>query len=164
MINTRNPSNYYFSIQMAIDEAVDGDEIIAEGKAGSTTIYPEHIDFKGKAITVRSGNPLAPTDPIIYPDTTVIFGMFAEGSVVTFANGEGRGSVLKGFTVGWGVGVNGAGIRIEDASPTITTASSATTRRATTARASIASSARRKSPIASSATTRPSVSSPSAAA
>ncbi len=120
VINTRNPSNFYFSIQTAIDEAVDGDEIIAEGRPGSTTIYPEHIDFKGKAITVRSGNPLAPTDPVIYPDTTVIFGMFTEGSVVTFASGEGRGSVLKGFTVSWGIAAIGAGIRIEGASPTIT--------------------------------------------
>jgi hypothetical protein len=120
VINTRNPSSFYFSIQQAIDEAVDGDEIVAEGKLGSTSIYPEHIDFKGKAITVRSGNPLAPDDPTIYPETTLIYGLFGEGSAVTFASGEGRGSVLKGFTVGWAMAVNGAGIRIEGASPTIT--------------------------------------------
>jgi hypothetical protein len=110
----------YDAIQKAINDANNGDEIIADGKAGSNTIYFEHIDFKGKAITVRSGSALKPTDPNIYPDTTFISGLVGEGSVVTFTKGEGRDSVLKGFTIGWGVTENGAGIRIDSASPTIT--------------------------------------------
>jgi hypothetical protein len=64
---------------------------------------------------VRSGDALKPTDPNIYPDTTLILGLSGEGSVVTFANGEGRDSVLRGFTIGWGVATYGGGIRIEDA-------------------------------------------------
>ena len=46
----------YCSIQTAIDNAVDTDEVVvAEGT------YVEAIDFLGKAITVRNTDPMNPT-------------------------------------------------------------------------------------------------------
>ncbi|MBP7051627.1 MAG: S8 family serine peptidase [Phycisphaerae bacterium] len=123
VLNTRDDPNdtasFYTSLQEAIDDANDGDTLIAEGGTTGTKLFLERIDFKGKAITVRSGNLANPSDPTLYPDTTVILGLATEGSVVTFAHGEGRDTVLKGFTVAWGVADYGGGISCVDASPTI---------------------------------------------
>jgi hypothetical protein len=123
VLNTRDDptkaASFYTSIQAAIDAANDGDTLIASGNPTTKTLFLEQIDFKGKAITLRSGNVLKPSDPNVYPDTTLILGLAKQGSIVTFANGEGRNTVLKGFTIGWGVAEYGAGIRCQDASPTI---------------------------------------------
>ncbi|MEN6335688.1 MAG: S8 family serine peptidase, partial [Phycisphaerales bacterium] len=123
VLNTRDDpadaNNYYFSIQEAIDDANDGDTLIAEGRKGSNTLFLEQIDFKGKAITLRSGDITNPSDPNLFTSSAIIFGLAKQGSLVTFANGEGRDSVIKGFTIGWGVAENGGGIRIENASPSI---------------------------------------------
>jgi hypothetical protein len=120
IVNAADVNVPYATIQAAIDAAKDGDAIILLGKAGGNTIYRERIDFKGKAVTVRSGNTNDPNDPTLYPETTFILGTTSSGSVVTFANGEDRDSVLKGLTIGWGTADYGAGIRCENASPTIT--------------------------------------------
>ncbi len=121
VLNTRNDPNdaskLYTSLQEAIDDANDGDVLIAEGGRNGTKFFMEQIDFKGKAITLRSGDIANPSDPTVYPETTLIWGLAKEGSIVTFANGEGRDTVLNGFTIGWGTAENGGGIRIEDASP-----------------------------------------------
>ena len=71
--------------------------------------YVENIDFHGKAITVRSENG---------PNNSVIDGG-ANGSVVTFATGEGLGSILKGFSITNGSVVNGGGIYCDGSSPSI---------------------------------------------
>ncbi|HQA92372.1 MAG TPA: S8 family serine peptidase, partial [Sedimentisphaerales bacterium] len=120
VVNTRDLTNFYSTIQAAIDDANDGDVIIAETLATGNTVYKERIDFKGKAITLRSGNVENPDDPNLHPETTFIIGVSGqEGSIVTFANGEGADTVLRGLTIGWGVAEYGGGIRIEEASPTI---------------------------------------------
>lgn len=100
------------TIQQAIDIAADGDTVLVA--AGT---YVELIDFRGKAITLVSE---------AGRDATVVDGNQA-GSVVTFATGEGRASILDGFTLQHGnAGSNvapfasdGGGIRIDHASPTI---------------------------------------------
>lgn len=111
-----DPSNLYPTIQQAIDAASDGDTLVAE--AG--TLFLEAIDFKGKTITLRSGNIDQPSDPNISPEDTHLLGLLAEGPVVTFANAEGPATTLKGFTISWGNADFGGGIRCDGASPTIT--------------------------------------------
>ncbi|HJZ78141.1 MAG TPA: right-handed parallel beta-helix repeat-containing protein [Vicinamibacterales bacterium] len=91
--------------------AADGDTVLV-----CPGTYVENIDFKGKAITVRS---------VAGPAVTVLDGNAAD-SVVMFASGEGPGSILDGFTIrngrsgfdtpGFG---DGGGVRIANASPSI---------------------------------------------
>jgi parallel beta-helix repeat protein/predicted outer membrane repeat protein len=87
-------------IQEAIDAVFDGDTVMVE-----SGVYYEHIDFKGKAITLKSAEGTDYT--------------FLDGSnsyrVVTFNNEEDQDSILEGFTIGNGDG----GIYCDHANPTI---------------------------------------------
>ena len=105
----------YSSIQDAIDASGDGDVILVQ-----PGIYYEHIDFSGKAITVSGAG----------SDLATIDGSKQTGSVVTFDQGEGAGSVLEGFRIGHGTGTYiidpvfgnvpcGGGIFVMDSSPVI---------------------------------------------
>jgi parallel beta-helix repeat protein len=105
---TQNTS--YSTIQAAINEARNGDEIVV-----SPGTYRENISFQGKKITLRS---TAPGDPSVVA-STIIDGRSA-GAVVTFSNGETREAVLAGFTIRNGSSSYGGGIYIFSASPTIT--------------------------------------------
>ena len=97
-----------------IQNGIDG--VAASG--GTVIVYPgtytENIDFKGKAITVRSMEPLEPGAV----NLTIIDGNDA-GSVVTFDSGETSSSQLIGFTVRNGQAAEGAGIYCNLSSPTI---------------------------------------------
>ena len=91
----------YPSIQQAIDAAAAGDVVLV-----SPGTYPENLDFKGKAITVKSDQGA---------ELTVIDGQGID-AVVTIENGEGPDSLLEGFTVTNGLG----GLFIDNSSsPTI---------------------------------------------
>lgn len=105
----------FTTIQQAINMplVVNGDTVIV--RPGT---YVENIDFKGKAITVKSDQGAWLT--------TIDGGM--AGSVVTFAGGEGPNSVLDGFTVRNGSGTDlypptqyccGGGIFCSGSSPAI---------------------------------------------
>ena len=74
----------YSTIQEAIDASSNGETIIV--RPGT---YVENIDFKGKAISVRSEQGAA---------VTTIDGSQAE-SVVMFRSREGPDSILAGFTL-----------------------------------------------------------------
>ena len=77
--------------------------------------YVENIDFKGKAITVRSEDP----EDSAVVDSTVIDGA-GNGSVVTFNSGEGNNSIIAGFTITGGIADWGGGIYcVGQTSPTI---------------------------------------------
>ena len=79
----------YCSIQTAIDNAVDTDEIIVvEGT------YFEAINFVGKAITLRSANP---DDPDVVAATIIDGTGFFH--VVQCVSGEGPDTVLSGFVI-----------------------------------------------------------------
>ena len=99
------------TIQAAIDTAVSGDEIVA-----MPGTYNELIDFSGKAIALRSSDGAA---------ATTIDGSTLDGSVVQCINGEGPGTVLRGFTITGGIGTLvasirlGGGIYTDRSSPTI---------------------------------------------
>src|SRR5215471_283986 len=92
------------TIQRAIAIATDGDTILV-----APGTYQETINYQGKAITIVSE---------AGPPTTIIDGNQA-GPVVTFNAAEGRGSVLDGFTIQNGKGLNGGGLYIRLSSPTI---------------------------------------------
>jgi hypothetical protein len=98
------------TIQAAITAASNGDTVqVAPGT------YIENLNFLGKAVRVTSEQG---------PAVTTVDGNQA-GPVITFASGEGRQSVLEGFTIRNGNNIStgaavGGGIRIANASPTIT--------------------------------------------
>lgn len=105
------------TIQAAIDAASEGDVVVlARGR------YAEMIDFRGKAITVRSTEP----DDRSVVEATIIDGG-KKGSVVTFSSGETSTSVLRGVSITGGCGTShqgerwahGGGIYCLHASPTI---------------------------------------------
>jgi parallel beta-helix repeat protein len=94
------------TIQGAIDAAQDGDTVVV-----APGTYVEHINFSGKAITVRSSGGV---------DKTILDGNQA-GTVVTFDAYEWRTSTLQGFTIQNGLAdFEGGGIAVAGASPTIT--------------------------------------------
>jgi hypothetical protein len=109
------PACGYTSIQAALEQAGDGDEIlVGDGD------YRENIDFKGKAVHLLSVNGAA---------VTTIRAALPR-SVVSFRNSEGPDAVLEGFTITGGIGSSffmdggesdswGGGILSRDASPTI---------------------------------------------
>jgi hypothetical protein len=95
----------YGTIQDAIDEAADGDEIVlGEG------LYEQDITLN-KNITIRSADP----DDSRIVTATVLCGRGDGEAVVTFGPGAGEACVLRGLTVAG----SGIGIACAEASPTI---------------------------------------------
>jgi len=95
------------TIQGAIDSASSGDVIIV-----SPGRYPEHVNFTGKSVTLRSTDP---ADPHVV-ENTIIDGDtdndgVGDGTAVGFAGTEGEACVLSGFTItnGFGAGIRGNG-------------------------------------------------------
>jgi parallel beta-helix repeat protein len=103
-ITIRVPSDQP-TIQAAIDVANIGDTVLV-----APGTYAENINFRGKAITVRSESG---------PQDTIIDGRNA-GSVVSFISGEGRNSTINGFTLQNGNAIEGGGVKVQGSSPTIT--------------------------------------------
>jgi hypothetical protein len=101
----RVPADYP-TIQWAINEA---SYFVADTVLVTNGTYFENLDFNGKAVTVTSVNG---------PQATIIDGSNA-GPVVNFSNGEGVGSVIKGFTIQNGYNWLGSGMTLLGSSPTI---------------------------------------------
>jgi carboxypeptidase T len=95
----------YSSIQFAVNDANEGDEIVIE-----PGIYQENILFKGKSLILRSKDP---NDSSV-TTATVIKGI-SDGSVMTFSRGEDANCVLAGLTIN----DSHNGIYCSDSSPTI---------------------------------------------
>ena len=94
------------TIQAAIDKAAGGDEIVV-----APGTYVEIINFKGKAITLRSSS----NNPA---DTIIDAG--GGGRVVSCTTGETAATVLQGFTLTGGKGDLGGGMLNDHSNPTIT--------------------------------------------
>ena len=108
-------SNYWASIQTAIDNSVHGDTIIV-----SPGTYVENINYIGKNIVLASEFLL--NNDTSYISSTIIDGN-QNGSVVSFNNNETSSAVLTGFTIQNGFcgslnGNHGGGIQISS-DPTI---------------------------------------------
>ena len=106
-VGFRVPS-VYPTIQAAIDDAWNGDTVwVADGTySGEGNI---EIDFRGRAITVRSENGPA----------SCIIDCRGKGRAFSFQGGEGRDAVVEGFTITKGNEVYGGAIRCLASSPTI---------------------------------------------
>ncbi|MHC4422773.1 MAG: right-handed parallel beta-helix repeat-containing protein, partial [Planctomycetota bacterium] len=96
--------NPYCSIQTAIDNAVDTDEIVV-----APGTYFETINFLGKAVWLHSSGGA---------EVTIIDGD-CSGRVVACNGGEGPDSVLEGFTITDGAGYCGGGMYNYGSSPTV---------------------------------------------
>ena len=97
----------FLTIQGAIDDALDGDEIVVA--AGT---YHETIDLLGKPLTLRSADG---------PQLTIIDIQGMADSVVTCAGGEGPETTLEGFTIAGGDKVgDGGAMFISQSGPTVT--------------------------------------------
>ena len=105
--------NAFRTIQVAIDSASGGDEIIvASGDGDSPAVYDESIDFKGKSIYLRSTDP---SDPNVVANTIIDGGGVT--NVVYFHTGEDPNAILDGFTVQGGT--YGVYVYGSSATPTI---------------------------------------------
>lgn len=104
--NTWHVPDNFPTIQAALGSplVVDGDRVIVR-----PGVYVENIDYLGKGITLTSEQG---------PHVTTIDGA-AMGSVVSFTRGEGRCSVLRGFTITNGNAALGGGIYCSGSSPRI---------------------------------------------
>ncbi|MHC4476553.1 MAG: right-handed parallel beta-helix repeat-containing protein, partial [Planctomycetota bacterium] len=110
---TRMVPDEYATIQAAIDDCVDGDEVVV-----LPGIYTgdgnRDIDFLGKAITVRSPN--GPQSCVI--DCRGAWRNEHRGFHVQ--NGEDANSIVDGITITGGYAEWGGGVLCADSSPTIT--------------------------------------------
>ena len=97
----------YSTIQAGIDAATNGDTVLV-ANGTYTGAGNKNLDFKGKAITVRSENG---------PENTVI-DCEGDGRGFYFHSGETQSSVLDGFTIINGRADSGGGIYCSS-SPTI---------------------------------------------
>lgn len=111
---TVDPNGFYdfTNIQAAIDASWDGDTIIV--RPGT---YNQGIKFNGRAVTLTS------TDPNSYSIIISTIITNPAGTAVFFDFGEGKNSILTGFTItgiGTGAGnVYGHGIVVNGTSPQI---------------------------------------------
>ncbi len=87
----------YENIQDAIDAAESGDTIYVYRKTNGQPHYitgPNGLDFKGKAIKIRSEDP---NDPNVVTQT--IIDCNNGGRAFIFQNGEDANSIIEGFTI-----------------------------------------------------------------
>ena len=98
------------TIQGAIHAASHGDELVAAPHE-----YVENINLFGKAVTLRSEDPV---DPACVVETIINGGGF--GTVVTCNSGEGPGTHISGFVITGGDAASGGGMYVANSDPTIT--------------------------------------------
>lgn len=112
-VHNLNQDRWYDTIQEAIDEAEDGETVIAY-----PATYPIYrswgLYFDGKAITVRSSDPY---DWDVVEST--ILDANSESDAAYFIDAEGPNTVLMGFTLTTGLSSQDSGVYCRESSPTI---------------------------------------------
>jgi len=86
----------FSTIQSALNAASDGDEIVL-ARGTYTGSGNRNLNFRGKAVTLRSQNP----DSNECMQNTIIDAQ-GKGVIVRFINDEGQGTIFEGFTLGVG--------------------------------------------------------------
>ena len=99
----------FASITEAINAAEDGHVIVV-----APGTYFETLQTSGKAITIRSVDPL--DDSIV---ASTIVNAQEQGSVLSIIDGERPQTIVEGLTLTGGAADSGAGVRIVGSSPTI---------------------------------------------
>jgi parallel beta-helix repeat protein/predicted outer membrane repeat protein len=112
-VHNQTQDRWYHDIQPAIDGANQMDVIILSPDR-YTGPGNQDIDFKGKAITLRSTNPY---DPNVVSATIV--DAAGSGRGFRFHSGEGPESLLLGLTITGGSGDYGGAISFDQSSPII---------------------------------------------
>lgn len=107
-VDDNGPADYS-TIQAAINAAVDGDIVLVKPGTYTATGTAAVVDFRGKAITVRSESGAS---------TTIIDGQDLRRCVVAYTN-EGAATRIDGFKIQRGRAAIGAGMYAAGASPTI---------------------------------------------
>jgi len=106
------PQSYHY-ISLAIMAAADGDTVLVQPGT-----YNGVISFEGKAITITSNYLFSSNVADIYH--TILGGNYSDASLITFATGEGEGSVLSGFTItNNGTTAQGGAVFCDGTSPTL---------------------------------------------
>ncbi|MHC4594728.1 MAG: M14 family zinc carboxypeptidase [Planctomycetota bacterium] len=106
-IENQTTGKTYSNIQLAINDANDGDEIVVD-----SGVYHENISFIDKNLTLRSTDPNAPS---VVASTVINIEDLYQGSVITLSRSSDGVCVLAGLTITGGT----VGISCCDASPTI---------------------------------------------
>ncbi len=97
----------YSNIQLAVNDANDGDEIVVD-----SGVYHENISFINKNLTLSSKDP---NDPNVVAATVIDIEGPYQGPVITLSGSRDGGCLLDGLTITGGR----VGISCCDASPTI---------------------------------------------
>ncbi len=101
----------YPTIQQGIDASVNGDTVLVQPGT-----YYENINFNGHNIVL--GSLFLTTGNENYISSTVIDGD-SSGAVITLSNFENSSTIITGFTITNGGGVDGGGIICDGTGPTI---------------------------------------------
>ena len=99
------------SIQLAIENSVDGDTILV-----NPGTYYENINYNGKNVVIGS---LYIVDKSRSHITSTIIDGFSSASVVVFENNEDNNAVLEGLSITNGNASQGGGIYCYNVSPTL---------------------------------------------
>ncbi len=100
LVENLSQSKFYQTIQAALSESAEGDEIVAH-----PGVFAENVNFCGKNLVLRSEDP---SNETVVASTIIDAGQ--KSSVVSFSSAENETCVVAGFTIRNGRAWDGGGI------------------------------------------------------